>query len=85
MPVEAYNSIRKIECYHTLLHYTYQILASKLSDTLKNLILQIVVKAINNSASPDGIVPMLLVFSVYPCMLRDSLSSSSVIEQAEAI
>jgi hypothetical protein len=43
------------------------------------------VKAINNSASPDRIVSMLLVFSTYPYMLRDSLSSLSVIEQAEAI
>ena len=80
MPVEAYNSIKKIEYYHTLLHCIYQILASELSDILKDLILQIAVKAINNSAGPDRIIPMLLVFNVYPYMLRDSLSSPSVIE-----
>ena len=85
VPVEAHNSIGKVERYHALLRRAYQILASELPNTSKDLILQMAVKAINDSAGPDGIVPTLLVFSTYPCMLRDSPPSPSIIEQAEAI
>jgi hypothetical protein len=43
------------------------------------------VKAVNNSAGPDGIVPTLLVFGAYSCMTRDSLPSPFITERAEAI
>jgi hypothetical protein len=43
------------------------------------------VKAVNDSAEPDGIVPTLLVFEAYSCITRDSLSLPFIIEQAEAI
>ena len=32
----------------------------------KKISLQIAIKAINNSAEPDGIIPTFLVFGVYP-------------------
>jgi hypothetical protein len=85
VPVEAHNSIGKVERYHAPLRRAYQILASELPDTSKDLILQMAVKAINDSAGPDGIVPTLLVFGAYPRMSRDSPPSPSVIERAEAI
>jgi hypothetical protein len=43
------------------------------------------VKTVNDLTGPDGIVPTLLVFGAYSCMTRDSLPSSSITEQAEAI
>jgi hypothetical protein len=43
------------------------------------------VKALNDLAGPDGIVPTLLVFGAYPYIIRDSLLSPSIIKQAEAI
>jgi hypothetical protein len=43
------------------------------------------VKAVNDSAGLDGIVPTLLVFRAYPCITRDSLSSLFIIKRAEAI
>jgi hypothetical protein len=43
------------------------------------------VKAVNDLAGLDGIVPTLLVFGAYPCMTRDSLLSPSITERAEAI
>jgi hypothetical protein len=43
------------------------------------------VKAVNDSAGPDDIVPTLLVFGAYPCITRDSLPSPFITEQAEAI
>jgi hypothetical protein len=43
------------------------------------------VKTVNNSAGPDGIMPTLLVFKAYPRMIRDSLLSPFITEQAKAI
>ena len=49
-----------------LLYYVYKIILLELEDASKELTLQMAVKAINNSASLDGLVPTLLVFSAYP-------------------
>ena len=49
-----------------LLHRVYKIISLELEGASKELILQMAVKAINDSASPDGLVPILLVFSAYP-------------------
>jgi hypothetical protein len=51
----------------------------------KEAILQITVKTVNNSAGPDGIVPILLVFGAYPYITRDSLPLPFITKQAEAI
>jgi len=66
VPIKAYNSIGKVERYYTPLHRVYKIISLELEDTSKELTLQIAVKAINNSASLDRLVPILLVFSAYP-------------------
>jgi hypothetical protein len=48
--------------------------------------LQIAVKAINDSAGPDGIIPILLVFGAYPRLITEmDPPSSSVTKRAEAI
>ena len=66
VPVKVYNSIRKVERYYTLLRRIYKIISLELEDVSKELTLQIAIKAINNSASLDKLVPILLVFSAYP-------------------
>jgi hypothetical protein len=43
------------------------------------------VKAINNSASLDGLVPILLVFGAYPWITNDFPPSPSIMQWAEAI
>jgi hypothetical protein len=43
------------------------------------------VKAVNDLAGPDGIMPTLLVFEAYLCITKDSLSSPFITERAEAI
>ena len=48
-----------------LLHYIYKIISSELKGASKELTLQIAVKAVNNSASLDRLIPILLVFSAY--------------------
>jgi len=66
VPIKAYNSIRKVERYYALLRCAYKIISLKLEDASKELTLQIAVKAINNSASLDRLIPILLVFGAYP-------------------
>ena len=48
------------------LYYIYKIISLKLKGASKELTLQIAIKAINNSASLDRLIPILLVFSTYP-------------------
>jgi len=55
-----------VEWYYALLRRVYKIISLKLEDASKELTLQMAIKAINDSASPDGLVPILLVFGAYP-------------------
>jgi hypothetical protein len=43
------------------------------------------VKIVNDSAGPDSIILILLVFRVYLCITRDSLLLPSITKQAKAI
>jgi hypothetical protein len=83
--VKAYNSISKVKRYYSSLQQAYKILSSELLLANKKAILQITVKAVNDSAGPDSIMPTLLVFKAYPHITRDSLPSPFITEQAEAI
>jgi len=74
-----------VERYHALLRRAYKIISSELEDASKELTLQIAVKAINDSAGPDRLVPTLLVFGAYPQMTNNSPPSPSVVQRAEAI
>ena len=55
-----------MEWYYILLYYIYKIIFLKLKGASKELTLQIAVKAVNNSASLDRLIPILLVFGAYP-------------------
>ena len=66
VPIKAYNSVKKVEQYYILLRRIYEIISLELKGANKKLTLQIAVKAVNNSASPDRLIPILLVFSAYP-------------------
>ena len=47
------------------LRRVYKIISLKLKGASKELTLQMAVKAINNFASPDRLIPILLVFGAY--------------------
>ena len=49
-----------------LLHHIYKIISLELKGASEELTLQIAVKAINNSASLDRFIPILLIFGAYP-------------------
>jgi hypothetical protein len=48
-------------------------------------ILQIAVKAVNDTARPDRLVPTLLVFGAYLHMTTESPLSLSIVKRSEAI
>ena len=61
------------------LRYIYEIISLELKGASKELILQIAVKAINDSTGPNGLIPTLLVFGAYPQMTNNSPPSPSII------
>ena len=66
VPIKVYNNIGKVERYYMPLYHIYKIISSELKGVSEELTLQIAVKAINNSTSLDGLIPILLVFGAYP-------------------
>jgi hypothetical protein len=52
---------------------------------LKQFVLQITIKAVNNIIGPDGLVLTLLVFSTYSQMTITNTLSLTVIERGKAI
>jgi len=85
VPVEAHNSIGMVERYHGPLRRAYQIIVVELPGIDRDAALQMAFKAINDTASPDGLVPTLLVFGAYPRMVESDAPSPSVIQRANAI
>ncbi|KID81309.1 Ribonuclease H-like protein [Metarhizium guizhouense ARSEF 977] len=86
VPVEAHNSIGKVERYHGPLRRAYNIIKDELGDAITDdQKLQMAVKAVNDSAGPDGLVPTLLVFGAYPRLTDDSPPAFTVVQRAEAI
>ena len=51
----------------------------------KEIGLQMAFKAINDTAGPDGLVPTLLVFGIYPRIVESAALSPTIIQQAAAI
>ena len=78
VPVKAHNSVGKVERYHAPLRRAYEIISSELEDASEELTLQMAVKAINDSTSPDRLVPTLLVFNAYPQITNNSPLSPSI-------
>jgi hypothetical protein len=86
VPVEAHNSIGKVERYHAVIRRAYGIISEELgSQTAPEHALQIAVKAVNNTVESEGIVPTLLVFGAYPRLTKASPPSLSVSARAAAI
>jgi hypothetical protein len=87
VPVEAHWSIGKIERYHSCIRLAYKIISEELAGTEigKEFMLQMAVKAINDTAGPNGLVPTLLVFGAYPRMSNFEPPIPSIIQRAAAI
>ena len=86
VPVEAYWSIGIVERYHAVLRRAYKIIMEDLQGTIKKEIaLQMAVKAVNDTAGPDGLVPTLLVFGAYPRMHAIDPPAPTIIQRAAAV
>ena len=87
VPVEAHNSIGKVERYHTPLRRAYKIIRTELKEEGidDEVCLQMAVKAINDTAGPNGLVPTLLVFGAYPRMTSADPPAPSIIKRSKAI
>jgi hypothetical protein len=86
MPVEAHWAVGKIERAHAPLRRTFNILRAELDDrTDDEAILQMAIKALNDTAGPDGLVPTLLVFGAYPRINTESPPSPDIIARANAV
>lgn len=86
MPVEAHWAIGKIERSHMPLRRAYDILKAEIGhNTDDETILQMAIKAINDTAGPNGIVPTLLVFGTYPRVAPDSPPSPDIVQRAKAV
>jgi len=70
VPVELYNSIKIVERYYGPLWRAYQIIITKIPKISMEIALQMAFKAINDTAGPEGLVPILLVFGAYPQMVK---------------
>ena len=84
--IKAYQSVGKVERYYRLLYYAFKILYAKLSRLFTDkAILQIAVKAVNNTARLDRLVPILLIFSAFPQMNTDLPLFQLILKRAKAI
>ena len=64
--VKVYNSIGIVECYYGPLRRIYYIITFKIPGIDKDIALQMAFKVINDFIGPNGLIPTLLVFGVYP-------------------
>src|ERR1700709_267343 len=87
VPVEAHWSVGLIERAHPILRRAYDIIFEDLqaSRAQRDLVLQMAVKAVNDTAGPEGLVPTLLVYGTYPRMADSDPPAPSIQERAQAI
>ena len=85
--MEAHWSIGMVEKYHAVLRRAYKVIAADLQGCglNKEIILQMAVKTINNTAGPNGLVPTLLVFGAYPRMTEYNAPTPTMTQRAAAI
>jgi hypothetical protein len=85
VPVKAHWSVGLVERAHATLRRAYQVIRDELDSLLKELCLQMAVKAVNDSVSPDGLVPTLLVFGAFPRMTDLDDPAPTISQRATAI
>ena len=85
VPIEAHHSIGKVERYHAPLRRAYNIMRAEDPSLSREGSLQAAVKAVNDTAGPNGLVPTLLVFGAYPRMTESSPPTPTQRQRAIAI
>ena len=91
VPIEAAQSMGIVERYHMPLRRAYEVIREELfsetsvSQQKRPLILQMAVKAVNDTAGPDGSVPTLLVFGAFPRIVKGDAPTPDIMQRAKAI
>src|SRR5204863_651770 len=85
VPVEAHHSIGKVERYHRPLRRAYEIVTEEHPELSDEDRLQMALKAVNDTAGPNGLIPTLLVFGAYPRMTEMDPPNPSIQQRAETI
>jgi hypothetical protein len=86
IPVEVHNSISKIKRYHGPLKRAFEIIIANLSTSLApEYVLQMAVKAVNDTAGHDGFIPIFLMFETYSRFSPSLLSSPSLTVRANVV
>ena len=87
VPVGAHWSIGLVERYHPVLRRAYKVIAADLQGCQlnKETILQMAVKAINDTAGPNGLVSTLLLFGAYPRMSKYDATTPTMTQRTAAI
>ncbi len=80
--VEVHHFIGIVERYHGLLRRVDSIIIIQIPGIKPELALQMSFKAINDSVSPNKLVPTLLVFGAYPRMTKQDAPSLSITQGA---
>jgi hypothetical protein len=86
--MKAHWSIDVIKRYHVELRRAYQMIFENLnteSTINKEIVLQMIVKAINDTIDSDELMLILLIFETYICMHVMNLSISSIIQRTMII
>ncbi|EKD14183.1 polyprotein [Drepanopeziza brunnea f. sp. 'multigermtubi' MB_m1] len=85
MPVEAYHSVGLVERYHVPVRRAFEIVTKELLKAPREDRLQMAIKAINDTAGPNSLVPTLLVFGTLPRLTEQDRLAASTQERAAAI
>ena len=72
MLVKAYNLVGKVKVYYLLLRQLYEIIKGDVEGLTPKSILQMAIKAVNNTAGPNSLIPILLIFGSYLRITEDS-------------
>ena len=84
--VKAHWSIGKIEKYHSPIRRAYDIIQAKIKGIIsKNTMLHMSFKAVNDTAGSDSLVPTLLIFGAYLCIVTDFPPPASQQQQANTM
>jgi hypothetical protein len=86
IPVEIHYSIGKIERYHAPVKRAFEIITADFSNIITSEhVLQMAVKAVNNIAGRNGLVPIFFVFGTFPRISHELPSLSSITARGEAM
>ncbi len=84
VPVKVHWSIGIVEKYYAILRRAYQIIVDE-GITQKETTLQMDVKSVNDTAGPNRLVSILLVFRAYSRMHSMDPPAPTIIQRAAAI